>query len=91
MFAVIIFILMNTGGKMNKVEKLFQYLGFSDTTMDSEQILKLLCLLTKDGEVRITKDTNVESLVNRLLDIFITHLETNNLNITELEIIEALK
>ena len=76
---------------MNKVEKLFQYLGFSDTTMDSEQILKLLCLLTKDGEVRITKDTNVESLVNRLLDIFITHLETNNLNITELEIIEALK
>lgn len=76
---------------MNKVEKLFQYLGFSDTTMDSEQILKLLCLLTKDGEVRITKDTTVESLVNRLLDIFITHLETNNLNITELEIIEALK
>lgn len=76
---------------MNKVEKLFQYLGFSDTTMDSEQILKLLCLLTKDGEVRITKDTNVESLVNRLLDIFITHLETNNLNITELEIIEVLK
>ena len=76
---------------INKVEKFFQYLGFSDTTIDSEQILKLLCLLTKDGEIRITKDTSLESLVNRLMDIFITHLETNNLNITELEIIEALK
>lgn len=76
---------------MNKVEKFFQYLGFSDTTIDSEQVLKLLCLLTTDGEVRITKDTSVENLVNRLMDIFITHFETNNLNITEQAIIEVLK
>lgn len=76
---------------MNKVEKFFQYLGFSDTMIDSEQVLKLLCLLTTDGEVRITKDTSVENLVNRLMDIFITHFETNNLNITEQDIIEVLK
>ena len=76
---------------MNRVEKFFQYLGFSDTTIDSEQVLRLLCLLSKDGEIRISKDTTVESLVNRLMDIFITHFETNNLNITEQDIIEVLK
>lgn len=76
---------------MNKVEKFFQYLGFSDTTIDSEQVLKLLCLLSTDAEIRICKDTTIESLVNRLMDIYIKHFETNNLNIKEQDIIEVLK
>lgn len=75
---------------MNKVIKFFRYLGFSDTSINAEQLLALICLLNEEQPTTL-KGITMEQILNEVLDIYINKIETWNLkNITEQDIIEVL-
>lgn len=75
---------------MNKVIKFFRYLGFSDTSINAEQLLALICLLNEEQPTTLEGIT-MEQILNEVLDIYINKIETWNLNnITEQDIIEVL-
>ena len=75
---------------MSKVIKFFRYLGFSDTSINAEQLLALICLLNEEQPTTL-KGITMEQILNEVLDIYINKIETWNLkNITEQDIIEVL-
>ena len=75
---------------MNKVIRFFRYLGFSDTSINAEQLLALICLLNEE-EPTTLKGITIEQILNEVLDIYIEKIETWEFkHITEQEIVEVL-
>lgn len=75
---------------MNKVIRFFRYLGFSDTSINAEQLLALICLLNEE-EPTTLKGITIEQILNEVLDIYIEKIETWGFkHITEQEIVEVL-
>lgn len=75
---------------MNKIIRFFRYLGFSDTSINAEQLLALICLLNEE-EPTTLKGITIEQILNEVLDIYIEKIETWGFkHITEQEIVEVL-
>ena len=55
---------------LNKVIRFFRYLGFSDTSINAEQLLALICLLNEE-EPTTLKGITIEQILNEVLDIYI--------------------
>lgn len=78
---------------MQLIEKFFNYLGFSDKSINAEQVLKLLVLLNKEESIPdILKYCETEfDIVKVVLSGLINKMETNSLKqITEQDIINCL-
>lgn len=77
---------------MNTVDKFFTLLGFDDTCLNAEQILVLISLLTKEGDIILSKNTDIVGIMDNILSTYIDKMETNGFrHITEQDIIEVLK
>ena len=77
---------------MEKVQRFYTYLGFNDTTINADQLVSLICLLTKEFDcLNIPKCGDPIELMNWVLDLYICGMETTFKNITEYDIIEVLK
>ena len=55
---------------LNKIEKFWSYLGFSDKTINERQLLKLICLLGKEN-ISIIPCTTEYNLTLQVLSIYI--------------------
>lgn len=74
-----------------RVEKFFNYLGFSNTSINEMQLIKLICLLGLEKDIVIKPVYNEGDLLNQVLNIYIERLETNTFNVlTEGRIVEEL-
>lgn len=72
---------------MNKVKRFFSYLGFSDTSINAEQLLCLITILNEEKPTTLRGTTEVEVL-NEVLDVYINKIEHYQLN--EQKVIDRL-
>lgn len=76
---------------MTIIEKFFNYLGFSNTSINEMQLLKLICLLGYEQDIVIYPTCDAGDLLNQVLNIYIERLETNTFHVlTEDKIIQEL-
>ena len=77
---------------MEKVQRFYTYLGYNDTTINADQLVSLICLLTKEFDsLNIPKCKDPAQLMNWVLNLYIHAMETSFKNITEYDIVEVLK
>ena len=72
---------------MSKVQRFFSYLGFSDTSINAEQLLTLICILNEEKPTTL-RGTTVVDVLNEVLDIYIYKIEHYQLD--EQKVIERL-